>query len=50
MPFPIGVKERDAWLKNMSAAIDQTPEFNNHAQILRDYFLEFATFLINKSD
>jgi len=47
MPFKIGVPERDAWLNNMFAAIDKVPEFAPHRQALRDYFADFATFLIN---
>lgn len=50
MPFAIGMPERDAWLSIMSNALDQVPEFAAHAQALREFFLEFATFLINKAD
>jgi hemoglobin len=49
MPFPIGIPERDAWLKNMSAAMDSVPEFASQRETLDAYFLEFATFLMNKA-
>jgi hemoglobin len=48
MPFKIGIPERDAWLRNMFAAIDKVPEFSTHNQSLRDYFQDFATFLMNQ--
>ncbi|MBY0358708.1 MAG: globin [Candidatus Obscuribacterales bacterium] len=50
MPFPIGIAERNAWLTNMSQALKQTPEFANHREVLEHYFLDFATFLMNKAD
>lgn len=48
LPFPIGIEERDAWLKNMAAAIEAVPEFASVQQTLDSYFAEFATFLMNK--
>jgi hemoglobin len=48
MPFKIGMAERDAWLKNMFAAVDQVPEFAPHKDEFRHYFTEFATFLVNQ--
>lgn len=48
MPFKIGVKERDAWIANMFAAIDKVPELAPFRQPLREYFAEFATFMINQ--
>lgn len=48
MPFPIGVKERDAWMKNMTAALDKVAEFAPHKKTLTEYFAHFATFLMNK--
>src|SRR5262249_20231964 len=48
MPFKIGQKERDAWVKNMNQAIDATPEFTPHKEVMRDFFSEFATFMINQ--
>lgn len=48
MPFKIGQKERDAWVKNMLQALDATPEFAPYKEVLRDFFGEFATFMINQ--
>lgn len=48
MPFPIGIPERDAWLKNMGAALDNVPEFALQRETLDAYFVEFATFLMNQ--
>jgi len=48
MPFPIGIIERNAWLIHMSKALEQTPEFAAHREVLGQFFAEFATFLINK--
>lgn len=48
MPFPIGIAERDAWLSNMSHALDQVPEFASYSELMQHYFLDFATFLMNK--
>ncbi len=48
MPFPIGMNERNAWIKNMTAALDKVPEFAAHKQTLQEFFDTFATFLINK--
>ncbi|MFN8658223.1 MAG: globin [Candidatus Obscuribacterales bacterium] len=49
MPFPIGIPERDAWLRNMGAAMDSVPEFAAQRETLDAYFVEFATFLMNKA-
>lgn len=48
MPFPIGMAERDAWLKNMTAAMEAVPAFSPHRETLDPYFHEFATFLMNQ--
>ncbi len=48
MPFKIGIAERDAWLRNMFAAIEKVPEFASHREALHVYFADFATFLINQ--
>lgn len=50
MPFKIGVKEKDAWMANMNAALDMVPEFGPYKPLLREYFEEFATFMINQPD
>lgn len=48
MPFKIGQKERDAWVKHMTAAVDAVPEFKIHSQALNEFFSSFATFMINQ--
>ncbi len=48
MPFRIGVPERDAWMRNMTAAIHAVPEFAPHKEALLTFFSDFATFMINQ--
>jgi hemoglobin len=50
MPFKIGVKEKDAWMVNMNAALDAMAEFKPYESLLKEYFEEFATFMINQPD
>jgi hemoglobin len=47
LPFPIGRRERDAWLSHMLAAIDEAGFQEPARQILIDYFERAATFMIN---
>lgn len=48
LPFPIGIAERDAWLVNMSRALDAVSEFDGHKADLTRFFVEFADFMRNK--
>lgn len=48
MPFKIGVKEKDAWMINMIAALDTVPELTPYRPLLKEYFEGFATFMINQ--
>jgi hemoglobin len=48
LPLPIGIAERDAWLNNMASAMDAVRQFASQRETLDAYFLEFATFLMNK--
>lgn len=48
MPFKIGIKEKDAWMANMTAALNTVPELSSHKEVLQHYFEEFATFMINQ--
>lgn len=48
MPFRIGMAERDAWMKHMSNAVRQTPEFGAHQDALLQFFDDFSLFLINQ--
>ncbi len=49
LPFAIGQRERDAWLKHMSSAVDSTgiPE-PERTEMLR-YFSDASTFLKNRA-
>jgi hemoglobin len=50
-PFVIGAAERDAWLAQMTAAVDDTVENHGYppalAQIFHDYFGNAATHMLN---
>jgi hemoglobin len=49
-PFAIGWQERDAWVKNMLAAVDATGiEEPARSEMVR-YFQDAATFLINREE
>ena len=48
MPFKIGIIEKNAWMINMNAALDIVPEFAPYKSILKEYFEEFASFMINQ--
>jgi hemoglobin len=48
LPFKIGQAERDAWVKHMTAALDEVPEFAASKQALLEFFDNFATFMINQ--
>lgn len=50
MPFVIGVRERDAWLLHMRAAVHAVPVFVPWAGVLEQYFADAAEFLVNKSE
>ncbi len=47
VPFRIGQAERDAWLKNMLAAIDEVGIAEPMRSPMRHYFEQTSTFLIN---
>ncbi len=47
-PFAIGQAERDAWVHQMLAAIDEAGFAEPARGALRDYFERAATFLINQ--
>jgi len=46
-PFKIGQAERDAWIKNMFAALEQVEELKPHEEVLKPFLDNFATMLIN---
>lgn len=48
MPFVIGQRERDAWVGHMLAAIDEVGIAEPARGIMRDYFAQGATFMMNR--
>ena len=47
VPFRIGPAERDAWLRRMAVAVEETPAFAPYRDSLTRYFTESANFLVN---
>jgi hemoglobin len=50
LPFPIGPRERDAWLTHMERAVDAVGIASPSREIMLDYFRDAANFLINRPD
>ncbi|MGH9549001.1 MAG: globin, partial [Terriglobales bacterium] len=50
MPFKIGTAEKDAWLRNMKAALDSVPEFAPDKKLFFEFLENFAAFLVNQPD
>ena len=50
LPFRIGHAEREAWLGHMLAAMDEIGVAEPARSVMRHYFEESATFLINAAD
>jgi hemoglobin len=48
LPFRIGMAERDAWMHNMTEALNAVPEFEPHKEAMMTFFSDFATFMINQ--
>lgn len=48
--FPIDIAARDAWVRHMMAAVDETAQFDSVRDVMRQYFEDAATFLINRED
>ncbi len=48
-PFAIGEKERDAWLRNMLAAMDEVGIPEPASGLMKDYFERSAAFMMNAS-
>lgn len=48
LPFRIGRAERDAWMHNMTEALNAVPEFEPHKEAMMTFFSDFATFMINQ--
>ncbi len=49
-PFPIGQRERDAWLRHMLAAMDELEIPEPARSLMQDYFERAATAMINRVD
>jgi hemoglobin len=47
LPFTIGQKERDAWLRHMLAALDASGIPEGAAAEMRRYFEDASTFMMN---
>ncbi len=47
-PFPIGQRERDAWLMHMLAAVDEVGIAEPMRGVMREYFDRAATFMMNQ--
>lgn len=47
-PFAIGVRERDAWLRRMRAAMDEVGLAPEHDATMWDYFVRAADFMVNQ--
>ena len=48
MQFPIGQKERDAWVTHMVSALDSMEISVDEATLMKDHFESTATFMINR--
>jgi hemoglobin len=48
-PFPIGQRERDAWLAHMLAAIDEIGITEPARSAMRTYFEQAATAMVNRT-
>ena len=48
LPFKIGQSERDAWMRNMTAALNTVPELAPFKEEITSFFDGFATFMINQ--
>ena len=48
MPFPIGHKERDAWVTSMVSALNSMEISVDDAMLMEDHFKSTATHMINR--
>lgn len=46
--FPIGQREREAWLAHMRSAVEQSGAASRERQALMDYFANAANSLVNR--
>lgn len=47
-PFVLDQAARDAWVRHMTAALDEIPAFGPYRDMLLEYFEHTATFLMNR--
>ncbi len=50
MPFPIGINARNRWVELMTEALDEVGFPIAVAELLRRYFADTATFMINRAE
>lgn len=50
LPFAIGQRERDAWMRHMRTAVVEEHLSPEIEAVLLDYFERAATFMINQAD
>jgi hemoglobin len=50
LPFAIGHAARDRWVANMDRAFEEAQLPAEAAQVLRTFFAEIATFMINRDE
>lgn len=50
LPFAIGRAERDAWVAHMLAALDEVGVEEPARTMMREYFEQGATFMINRAE
>jgi hemoglobin len=48
-PFPIGQAARDRWMQLMTVALDEANLQSEAAAILREFFDQTSTFMINRN-
>lgn len=50
LPFAIGQAARDRWVANMDRAFEEAQLPAEAAQVLRTFFADIATFMINRDE
>ena len=50
MPFPIDINARNRWVELMTEALDEVGFPTAVADVLRRYFADTATFMINRAE
>jgi hemoglobin len=50
LPFPIGPRERDAWIAHMESAVEAVAIPSPAREVMLDYFRRTADFLVNRPE